>query len=103
MIHQATRTIPYILTALCLFDLSAANSEAAPRAKGEVVITIEGHAAGTNGTAMEQAKQDALRKAVEQGGPTGQGRGRHHHRRPCGRNQWHRHGAGQAGRPAKGR
>jgi hypothetical protein len=29
-------------------------------------VTMEGKAAGTNGNAMEQAKQDALRKAVEQ-------------------------------------
>lgn len=66
MIHQVTRTIPYSLLALCLVGLSVANTEAAPPAKGEVVITIEGHAAGTNTNAMEQAKQDALRKAVEQ-------------------------------------
>lgn len=66
MIHQVTRTIPYALTALCLVGLSVANAKAAPRAEGETVITIEGHAAGTNGNAMEQAKQDALRKAVEQ-------------------------------------
>ena len=63
MIHQVTRTIPYIL---CLVGLSVANAKAAPPAKGETVITIEGHAPGTNGNAMEQAKQDALRKAVEQ-------------------------------------
>ena len=66
MMQRATRSVPYSLTALCLFGLSVANAGAAPPAKGETVITIEGHAAGTNGNAMEQAKQDALRKAVEQ-------------------------------------
>lgn len=39
---------------------------AGPGDKGDVVITTEGRAAGTNANAEEQAKQDALRKAVEQ-------------------------------------
>jgi hypothetical protein len=34
--------------------------------KGEKTIVIEGSASGTNANAMEQAKLDALRKAVEQ-------------------------------------
>ncbi len=39
---------------------------AGPGGKVDVVITTEGRAAGTNANAEEQAKQDALRKAVEQ-------------------------------------
>lgn len=38
---------------------------AAPPDAKEVIIEIEGSAAGTNANAMEQAQQDALRKAVE--------------------------------------
>jgi hypothetical protein len=39
---------------------------AAAQAKDERVITIEGRAPGTDANAMDQAKQDALRRAVEQ-------------------------------------
>ena len=44
--------------------VSAGPASAQPR--DEKTIVIEGSAAGTNANAMEQAKQDALRKAVEQ-------------------------------------
>ncbi len=60
------RTIPTVLIALSIGFPTAERTEAAPPAKDEVVITVEGKAPGTDGNAMEQAKQDALRKAVEQ-------------------------------------
>jgi hypothetical protein len=66
MIHQAIRPVFCSLTALCLVSLSVSNAKAAPPSADESVITAEGRAAGTDGNAMEQAKQDALRKAVEE-------------------------------------
>jgi hypothetical protein len=45
----------------CWFIVSVARAEPADK-----TITIEGRAAGTDRSAMEQARQDALRRAVEQ-------------------------------------
>lgn len=49
-----------------LVILSAIASPAAAEPAPDKWITMEGKAAGTNANAMEQAKQDALRRAVEQ-------------------------------------
>lgn len=51
--------------ALALLLIAPGIATAQPKAK-ERVITIEGKAAGADRNAMEQAKQDALRRAVEQ-------------------------------------
>lgn len=49
-----------------LLILAAFASSAAANPAPDKWITMEGKAAGTNANAMEQAKQDALRRAVEQ-------------------------------------
>ncbi|MEK6644008.1 MAG: hypothetical protein AABZ08_08875 [Planctomycetota bacterium] len=57
------RTVQLSLFACCLFVFTKA-SIAEP--SSDRWITMEGKAAGANANAMEQAKQDALRRAVEQ-------------------------------------
>jgi hypothetical protein len=57
------RTVQLSLIACCFFAFTKASS-AEP--SSDKWITMEGRAAGTNANAMEQAKQDALRRAVEQ-------------------------------------
>lgn len=52
-----------IIAAALILAASASVSAAPP---GVETITIEGSAPGTDGNAMEQARQDALRRAVEQ-------------------------------------
>ncbi|MBX3395271.1 MAG: hypothetical protein KF841_07870 [Phycisphaerae bacterium] len=52
------------ITALSLLDMTAAAAQVKPGTEKTVVVT--GEAAGTDLNAMEQARQDALRKAVEQ-------------------------------------
>ncbi len=67
MTKQILTTTLIVTVGTYVLGLSATTAWA--KAKGdkpEVVITMEGKAAGTNANAMEQAKQDALRKAVEQ-------------------------------------
>ncbi|HVP12856.1 MAG TPA: hypothetical protein VMV94_16905 [Phycisphaerae bacterium] len=53
----------------CFLAIALSITAATPALAGppdEKVITIEGRAAGTDANAMDQAKQDALRRAVEQ-------------------------------------
>ncbi len=53
-----------VLASILIAFLTTTTATAQP---GDVrIITIEGQAAGTDANAMEQAKQDALRRAVEQ-------------------------------------
>ena len=59
------KTVLYALAIFSVLTASAARSQAGPPGKDESVITVEGQAPGVNGNAAEQAKQDALRKAVE--------------------------------------
>jgi hypothetical protein len=55
-----------LISLACFLLASLVPSFAAAQTRDERVITIEGQAAGTDFNAMEQAKQDALRRAVEQ-------------------------------------
>ncbi len=64
---QRTSAVIPCLTAYSVFlCLMAADAIAGPPDKPEVTITVEGRSPGTDLNAQEQAKQDALRKAVEQ-------------------------------------
>jgi hypothetical protein len=62
------RHSPFAAIGNCLVIalLMTAVSSAKADPKNEKVITIEGRAPGTDANAMDQAKQDALRRAVEQ-------------------------------------
>ena len=66
MTRRILGVILYAMVGTGVLSVLAATTRAGPKDTPDVVITIEGRAAGTNANAMEQAQQDALRKAVEQ-------------------------------------
>lgn len=55
-----------VVVAVCFFTTLLAVGSAGAQVKDLKIITSEGQAAGTDANAMEQAKQDALRRAVEE-------------------------------------